>query len=1694
MRNNIKNNINKYKKKIFAVIMTVTLMGDLLQLPGSMAQADAKEINHADNAYSENTVSGNTAVLDNDMNNVEEEQPKEQIRKEQEETADNKAGAEHSETLSDLPNAWENDAVSKMLHIGQTTDMDDIPCPDDSIDTYDMPIVLTESSKVRLFVNWSIADGALTWSVLRGEAGMKPGTANIVNDKDDWTDFETVPFSPNFIMQEEEDEDSVFYKTLTITAGSLETDNNYDYYIRATFRYTKDQTECTAITTVPVRVSAIEEDVDLTEALTGGEQTLTETDGEAVIDGDLGTTKADQDDAITEADEGLTASAEMEDGQNDAAAYVIEDDSMADTDQSVMGSVMAAGEKTDDPAEIQEGNGEDDQDKSSADIIGISKMSLNRTSATMNPGDTLQLSVTIVPERLNPDISWVSSNYEIVSVDHDGMVTAVAEGTAEITAQCEGKTVGIKINVVQTDADKNSDQPVDKEGNPIAISDEVWIAGFERESDALTYTGGKITQDLRIYHKGTLLKEKTDYTLTYKNNTNAAAYNAAKAPSVTVTMKGQYSGSRTLYFTIKPREIDENDSLGYEQVIQYAKTLKIPAPTLYFGSKKLVSNKDFVCDYSSLPQNYTKGDSYEDGVSYEYSVKGTGNFTGSFTMKLAVIRDKNLNLGSAVITVDKKQYEYHGEALSEADVRITSVKLGKTVLDDSLYEYEVYAEGVGTGYIEVRPSDAGREAGYRGVKKLNIKVVGDRNIKNTGLGNDWQDAITFSQKEINDNGGIYQKKEGVLVYSGENGSESLTEGVDYTVKYSNYKKIGTATVTFTGKGRYTGSLKKTYKITANTELYIKWHNTDATGAPVASYRKGGAIPQFELLELSDSDGSCVLSSKTDYTVKLKNNNKLGTMTCEITGKGNYKGYKSITQVEVIAADISQGTISIPDKQYSSKGNAWKSAVTLKDVNGKKLTAGTDYDKNLIYSYDKMEDGLPPQAGTIVYVTVLGLNNYEGSSVTGSYRIYSTSISKLTVVIDAQEYTGREIELSADAIHVYASKNEVKKGVEIAEPCYAIVSYSNNIKAGTAKVTLRGIGAYGGTRTCSFKINKKKYLTTRVTKLLLDETSIRLGPGDARQLTATVLPEDAWNQTVIWTSSNNKIATVSKQGVVTAIKSGKATVTAASQDTGKKATCKITVSVIPVTSFSLNTKEIRQEEGTTYQLEATEILPEDATYSTIQWESSNSEIASVDANGLVYLNKAGMAVITAYTAGRKCTDKCLVFVEKEEDNTAPEGDYVTPQEYRRVDDVDDTAAFNRAIQSFEGKYETLYVPAGTYLINAETGIRLAGRMQLIMSPDAVIKAVGNSSEHYDVILVKEVSQVTISGGRIVGERYEHTGKKGEWGHGIGVYDCSVITIKDVDISECWGDGIYLGTNRTDANTNREAGCGVITIENCRLHNNRRNNMSVVCADYVTVEHCTFNYAGGTAPEYGIDIETNFSNNPCEHITISDSTFDGNGQGSIGIIQPANDVRIENCTLNGAFINYAGTNVVISKSDINGETDARIGIILEDEVKINDGGSEEDVLIASFSAADLDAVEGQYTLGEYGVNAANRMAWSVIDDSDASLGKALLLERQTEGTQDAGYYLNLSEMTDGRLSALTKGATYRFEYVVKGSGQWGIKTDQTGWYPCVPMSDKFSTGIVTYKAGSAKSCRLMLYAVDRTKGMRLEIDSVKIYEVR
>ena len=168
--------------------------------------------------------------------------------------------------------------------------------------------------------------------------------------------------------------------------------------------------------------------------------------------------------------------------------------------------------------------------------------------------------------------------------------------------------------------------------------------------------------------------------------------------------------------------------------------------------------------------------------------------------------------------------------------------------------------------------------------------------------------------------------------------------------------------------------------------------------------------------------------------------------------------------------------------------------------------------------------------------------------------------------------------------------------------------------------------------------KKK--SVAVTSVVLDRTSLTLDEGDTATLTATVFPSNATDKTVVWSSSDESVATV-KEGVVKAVKAGTAKITASCG--GKSASCSVTVKKknVPVESISLSESSLSLVVGDTATLTVT-INPSNATDQTVTWSSSNASVATV-VDGKVTAVKEGNATITA-----KCGSKvasCAVSVKK-----------------------------------------------------------------------------------------------------------------------------------------------------------------------------------------------------------------------------------------------------------------------------------------------------------------------------------------------------------------------------------------------------------------------------------------------------------------
>ena len=167
-------------------------------------------------------------------------------------------------------------------------------------------------------------------------------------------------------------------------------------------------------------------------------------------------------------------------------------------------------------------------------------------------------------------------------------------------------------------------------------------------------------------------------------------------------------------------------------------------------------------------------------------------------------------------------------------------------------------------------------------------------------------------------------------------------------------------------------------------------------------------------------------------------------------------------------------------------------------------------------------------------------------------------------------------------------------------------------------------------------------TVKVTGISLNNNTLTLNTGDTNVLTATVLPSNATNKNVTWTTNNSSVASVSN-GVVTGLSTGTATIRATTEDGGYSATCTVTVkaSTVSVQGVTLSANTLSIKVGGTSNLTAN-ISPSNATNKNVTWSTNNSSVASVD-NGTITGLSAGTAIITVTTVDGSYSATCAVNV-------------------------------------------------------------------------------------------------------------------------------------------------------------------------------------------------------------------------------------------------------------------------------------------------------------------------------------------------------------------------------------------------------------------------------------------------------------------
>jgi hypothetical protein len=227
-------------------------------------------------------------------------------------------------------------------------------------------------------------------------------------------------------------------------------------------------------------------------------------------------------------------------------------------------------------------------------------------------------------------------------------------------------------------------------------------------------------------------------------------------------------------------------------------------------------------------------------------------------------------------------------------------------------------------------------------------------------------------------------------------------------------------------------------------------------------------------------------------------------------------------------------------------------------------------------------------------------------------------------------------------------------------------------------------------------------------------------------------------------------------------------------------------------------------------------------------------------------------------------------------------------------TDDTAAFAAAIRDLGTGGGTIVVPAGVYLINPLQSIVLWSGMHLDLAPGAVLQAIPVAPGQSAVVTIKNVADVTVSGGTIIGERARHLGATGEWGFGIDVRGSANVTIERVTVQECWGDGLYVGAGA--AGESRR-----VTIRDCVSVGHRRQGLSITACISARVERCEFRGISGTPPECGVDLEPNLPF-VVRDVTVRDCVSTANaGAGILLVGEDVSDCVLEGnqCSDNGNF---------------------------------------------------------------------------------------------------------------------------------------------------------------------------------------------------
>lgn len=439
-----------------------------------------------------------------------------------------------------------------------------------------------------------------------------------------------------------------------------------------------------------------------------------------------------------------------------------------------------------------------------------------------------------------------------------------------------------------------------------------------------------------------------------------------------------------------------------------------PLPLVVFDGQPLIKDTDFAVAYQDNDKTGTA----------KMVITGIGGYTGSAEITFNIVK-KTLDAGMLSArdwNYDGAQHDTlvvkNGEQVMKEGEDYT-VKYNKTPLNAGKYTATVTGKGNYSGTAKVQFT-------------INKAALTEQNVSLA------EAAVIYSGKAV---------KPAVTVKVGE----SVIPAANYSIKYEKNTNVGTAEITVTGKANCTGSVKKTFTITAKSV-----GSSDITAVVAKASFTGKALTP----KVTVKDGKKTLKLNKDYALEYTNNINASSGTgVIITGMGNYQEQINV-KFDIAPKKISAGSIKAEAKS-DGRGNA---GLVVKA--GGALLGEADFSAVVKNSGTGKEvEPNAMQTGEKYEAVITLRNNYTGSATVKNI-LCKVDVSTLTVELQDKE-----------AVYTYTGKAQkpkivVKSGEDTVSSRNYTVSYADNTNAGTAGITVTGKGEYAGSKTIPFEIGKK----------------------------------------------------------------------------------------------------------------------------------------------------------------------------------------------------------------------------------------------------------------------------------------------------------------------------------------------------------------------------------------------------------------------------------------------------------------------------------------------------------------------------------------------------------------------------------------------------------------------------------------------